>query len=79
MTPYQGGCCSATLFYSYPGRALRDYTTPFISLRLAVCRSRHGGPRIQSEKADANVDCAVAENTLFTSILDCEKSTEKNE
>ena len=41
-----------------------------------VCRTRRGGPRTPSTTTDGNLDCALVETHFFTSILDCEMSTE---
>ena len=43
-----------------------------------MSRPSSGGPRTQSKTADANLDCALVGNALFTLILDFEKSAEYN-
>ena len=51
---------------------LRETRTPSGQLCCAKCE----GPLTESKTADANLDCVFVENTLFTLILDCVKSTE---
>ena len=61
---------------------------PFKGPRLSLCVASgttekqghcHGavlGAETPSITTDANLDCAFVEKTLFTPMLDCEKSTE---